>query len=75
MYREEKVNLPSPSFSSAIDTRSLSGVVDIKKDKGYYLGIEEDFDDQTKPKDDGLGDIWKEMTMALECSKVSSFHE
>ncbi|GKV21104.1 hypothetical protein SLEP1_g31119 [Rubroshorea leprosula] len=72
MYREEKVNLPSASFSSAFDARSLSSAVDIKKDKGDYLGVEEDFDDQTRPKDDGLGDIWKEMTMALECSKEVS---
>lgn len=46
---------------------------DIKKDMGVYVGVEddeEDEDDESETKDDGLGDIWQEMSMALECSKV-----
>ncbi|XWS67861.1 hypothetical protein CRYUN_Cryun04dG0041300 [Craigia yunnanensis] len=55
IYREEKV--------------SLTSGIDIKKDKGVYVGVEEDVDTQTETEDDGLGDIWKEMSMALEFSK------
>lgn len=47
-----------------------SGEPEIKKEKGIYVGIEEEDDHRTDTEDDGLGDIWKEMTMALECSKV-----
>ncbi|XP_011037161.1 PREDICTED: SNF2 domain-containing protein CLASSY 3-like [Populus euphratica] len=47
---------------------SLTGEPDSKKDKGVYVGVEEDEVD-TEIKDDGLGDIWKEMSFALECSK------
>ncbi|XP_030525344.1 protein CHROMATIN REMODELING 35-like [Rhodamnia argentea] len=39
-----------------------------KKDKGVYVGVDNEDDHLTKV-DDGLGDIWSEMTMALECSK------
>ncbi|XVE93689.1 hypothetical protein REPUB_Repub01dG0215800 [Reevesia pubescens] len=55
IYREEKVTLTSE--------------IDLKKDKGVYVGVEEDVDTQTEIEDDGLGDIWKEMSMALEFSK------
>lgn len=48
---------------------SLTGEPDSKKDKGVYVGVEDDEVD-TEIKDDGLGDIWKEMSFALECSKV-----
>ncbi|KAJ6927260.1 hypothetical protein NC651_011362 [Populus alba x Populus x berolinensis] len=47
---------------------SLTGEPDSKKDKGVYVGVEDDEVD-TEIKDDGLGDIWKEMSFALECSK------
>ena len=56
IYREEKV--------------SLTSEIDSKKDKGVYVGVEEDVDTQTENEDDGLGDIWQEMSMALEFSKV-----
>ncbi|KAJ0010292.1 hypothetical protein Pint_34760 [Pistacia integerrima] len=48
---------------------SLVGEIAINKDPGVYVGVEEDDDDKTKAEDDGLGDIWQEMSMALECSK------
>ncbi|KDP41751.1 hypothetical protein JCGZ_26769 [Jatropha curcas] len=43
----------------------------IQRDKGVYVGAEEYDDDQYEPapEDDGLGDIWNEMSVALECSK------
>uniref|UniRef100_A0A9I9DSW6 Protein CHROMATIN REMODELING 35-like n=2 Tax=Cucumis melo TaxID=3656 RepID=A0A9I9DSW6_CUCME len=44
----------------------------INKDKGVYVGVEEDEDgvsEQANSEDDGLGDIWNDMQMALECSK------
>lgn len=49
---------------------SLVGEIAIEKDQGVYVGVEEDYDDRKKTEDDGLGDIWQEMSMALECSKV-----
>ncbi|EOX97926.1 PREDICTED: protein CHROMATIN REMODELING 35 isoform X2 [Theobroma cacao] len=55
IYKEEKV--------------SLTCEIGIKKDKGVYVGVEEDVDTQTEAADDGLGDIWQEMSMALEFSK------
>ncbi|XP_038694237.1 protein CHROMATIN REMODELING 35-like isoform X2 [Tripterygium wilfordii] len=64
------------SFTKNLLIRDSSGsmsltVTDIKKDKGVYVGVEEDGEDQTEIEDDGLGDIWNEMTMALEVSKVA----
>ncbi|GAB4853863.1 hypothetical protein Ancab_018072 [Ancistrocladus abbreviatus] len=42
-------------------------------DKGVYLGVDDelvdDGDHGTNIEDDSLADIWKEMTVALECSK------
>lgn len=49
---------------------STAGEIEVEKDKGIYVGVEEDGDDQTKTEDDGLGNIWQEMSMALEISKV-----
>lgn len=39
-------------------------------DKGVYVGGG-DIDDESDIENDGLDDIWKEMAMAIECSKVS----
>lgn len=44
------------------------GELEIKKEKGEYVGIEDE-DNHPDAEDDGLEDIWKEMSMALECSK------
>lgn len=47
-----------------------------EKDKGVYIGVDDDdmVVDDLNPKSDvnfdGLADIWQEMTVALECSKV-----
>lgn len=71
--REEKVTLSSKadikSRSNSVATKPIADAVDVQKDKGVYVGVEEDFDDENASKDDGLGDIWKEMNMALEYSK------
>lgn len=53
---------------------SRAGQIDIKKDKGVYVGVEED-NAQAEAEDDGLGDIWKEMSFALESSKVFIFEK
>ncbi|KAK9287411.1 hypothetical protein L1049_015831 [Liquidambar formosana] len=52
----------------------LAGEIEIRKNKGEYVGVEDDManekdNHQIDTEDDGLGDIWKEMTIALECSK------
>lgn len=53
----------------------LAGETELVKDKGVYVGTEDDMevdeeDEQPDNNYDGLDDIWKEMTVALECSKV-----
>jgi DNA repair and recombination RAD54-like protein len=45
-----------------------------EKDKGVYVGIEDEMESeegnhQTDSEFDGLADIWKEMNVAMECSK------
>ncbi|KAF5203991.1 Chromatin remodeling [Thalictrum thalictroides] len=44
-----------------------------EKDKGVYVGVQDDLSINKKGRqrdsDDGLGDIWWEMSLALECSK------
>ncbi|TKY68245.1 SNF2 domain-containing protein CLASSY 1 [Spatholobus suberectus] len=39
-----------------------------RSDKGVYIGVQEE-EDQVDTEDDGLEDIWKEMSMEIECSK------
>ncbi|CAI9286716.1 unnamed protein product [Lactuca saligna] len=49
-----------------------------KHDKGKYVGVEDDDSDEQPEADfDGLGDIWKEMTIGLETSKdrIPASHE
>ena len=45
--------------------------VEIKTDRGVYLGVEDEGDHENSTEDDGLENIWNEMSMALEVSKVS----
>lgn len=40
-----------------------------RKDKGVYLGVQEEEDNVVDAEDDGLEDIWREMSMAIETSK------
>ncbi|XP_057966165.1 protein CHROMATIN REMODELING 35-like isoform X2 [Malania oleifera] len=55
------------------EEENLDADIDIKKDKGVYVGVDDDMEEEYYPRtnaeDDGLGDIWKEMSFALECSK------
>ena len=48
----------------------MEGEDERTKDKGVYVGVEDDMETQEGNDYDGLDDIWKEMTVALECSKV-----
>ncbi|XP_028186576.1 protein CHROMATIN REMODELING 35-like [Glycine soja] len=49
---------------------SISGKDNTRGDKGVYIGVQEVEDHQgDTADDDGLEDIWKEMSMAIECSK------
>lgn len=55
------------------DDRSLSGEFGLKNDKGVYVGVQDDLaieeGSHQIDAEDGLADIWNEMTVALECSK------
>ncbi|KAL8156369.1 hypothetical protein AgCh_001460 [Apium graveolens] len=48
----------------------------IKKDKGTYIGVEDNLTDEEDQQiyynDDDLGDIWQEMTFAMESCKDTS---
>ncbi|KAJ7950471.1 Protein CHROMATIN REMODELING 35-like [Quillaja saponaria] len=48
---------------------SLAGKDEKNKDRGVYVGVKEEDNQHIDNEDDGLQDIWKEMKMALECSK------
>lgn len=41
-----------------------------RSNKGVYVGVQGEEEDKADTEDDGLQDIWKEMSMAIECSKV-----
>jgi len=41
---------------------------------GVYVGVQEEEEDEVDTEDDSLDAIWKEMSMAMECSKVSYFN-
>ncbi|KAK6159502.1 hypothetical protein DH2020_006816 [Rehmannia glutinosa] len=50
----------------------VASETEFPKDKGVYVGTDEDMLEDNQLSDtnsDGLGDIWNEMTVALECSK------
>lgn len=49
---------------------SLSPEDNTKKDKGVYVGVSEEEDNKVDTEDDGLEDVWREMAMAMETSKV-----
>ncbi|OWM84761.1 hypothetical protein CDL15_Pgr027548 [Punica granatum] len=75
-YPFEEILLPKPiglvltGENRGKDRRRLpreEGESERKKDTGEYVGVEDDGDELLE--DDGFGDIWKEMNMALEISK------
>ncbi|OIT07111.1 PREDICTED: protein CHROMATIN REMODELING 35-like [Nicotiana attenuata] len=61
----------SAEKQTLIEAVSLGGEAEIKKDKGVYVGVQDDdeIDDGAEQPDEGLNDIWNEMSFALECSK------
>ncbi|XP_060667483.1 protein CHROMATIN REMODELING 35 isoform X2 [Ziziphus jujuba] len=58
-----------PDSRAWTEHKRLSAETELKKDKGVYLGVEDLSDQQTDDEDDGLEDVWKEMSMVLETSK------
>ncbi|KAI3978848.1 hypothetical protein MKX01_016023 [Papaver californicum] len=57
--------------------RGICGETPIEKPKGVYVGVQDDLMSNSQrgghsDEDDGLGEIWKEMSLAAECSKDSS---
>ena len=67
---------PIPNHGKSKDLKmetSMAGTITIREDNGAYIGVkeeeEEDHQVHTADKED-LEDMWKEMSMALECSKV-----
>ncbi|KAK8656226.1 hypothetical protein V6N13_098182 [Hibiscus sabdariffa] len=67
--KQKTVGESRSNRSNSKENVSLTSETDLKKDEGVYLGVEEDADTQSANGDDGLGDIWQEMSMALEISK------
>ncbi|CAI9101976.1 OLC1v1000156C1 [Oldenlandia corymbosa var. corymbosa] len=64
-YPYAKIELPK---KREMDLTSTS---EATESNGAYVGVEDDEDDDEHPTatDDGLGDIWKEMSFAMEASK------
>ncbi|CDO97016.1 unnamed protein product [Coffea canephora] len=83
-YPYQEIVLPDPGRNLLLkdfeNQRSRAGVVssisqmEDKNDKGVYVGLEDDMDDNehSSANDDGLDDIWKEMTFAMESSKETA---
>jgi len=65
---------PIPNHGKSKDLKietSMAGKIIAREDNGVYIGVKEEEDHQVDTADnEGLEDIWKEMSMALECSKV-----
>ncbi|KAF9587079.1 hypothetical protein IFM89_039765 [Coptis chinensis] len=55
------------------EQKTLNDEAEPEKDKGLYVGVQGNkLSHERSPQrdpDDGLGDIWREMSLALECSK------
>ncbi|ONH91042.1 hypothetical protein PRUPE_8G090000 [Prunus persica] len=72
-YSFQEVFLGQPSEQLVVRDfveNKVPGETKIKNDPGVYVGVEDDDNHQTDTEeDDGLGDIWNEMSMALESNK------
>ncbi|KAJ7967276.1 protein CHROMATIN REMODELING 35-like [Quillaja saponaria] len=81
-FQEVVLSKPSGIMKDIIDYHSLMGHYaesgapaslackdERNRDRGVYVGVKEEDYHQIDNEDDGLQDIWKEMTMSLECSK------
>ncbi|PON77400.1 Helicase ARIP [Trema orientale] len=42
---------------------------EVKKDKGIYLGVDDEESHESSTEEDGLEDVWNEFSMALELTK------
>ncbi|XP_027354987.1 protein CHROMATIN REMODELING 35 [Abrus precatorius] len=60
---------PIPYRGESEDLKIQTSTDEKNKGKGVYIGVQEGEDHQVNAEDDGLDDIWKEMSMAIECSK------
>ncbi|KAK6946526.1 SNF2, N-terminal, partial [Dillenia turbinata] len=49
----------------------MDNEIETTRNKGEYVGVEDEDMDESKhpPEDDGVEDLWKEMSFGLECSK------
>ncbi|KAL6218503.1 hypothetical protein ACLB2K_011713 [Fragaria x ananassa] len=68
-YSFKDIILPQPSeqvFRKDPGVRDQVEETDTNKDPGVYVGVE---DEESTEDDDGLGDAWMEMSMAIESSK------
>jgi len=65
---------PIPNHDKSKDLKietSMAGTITAREDNGVYIGVKEEEDHQVDIADnEDVEDIWKEMSMALECSKV-----
>ncbi|MCL7051351.1 hypothetical protein MKW94_019795 [Papaver nudicaule] len=53
--------------------RGICGETPIERSKGVYVGVQDVLmSNSQRGEDDGLGDIWMEMSLAIECSKDAS---
>lgn len=76
----EPLKVEYPHSQTWVDDEILANETEVRKDKGQYVGVEDDMleDEEFGDNCDGLADIWTEMTFALECSKeapVPSFDD
>ncbi|KAE8725616.1 Detected protein of confused Function [Hibiscus syriacus] len=67
--KEKSVGESKSNRRNLKENVSLTSEIGLNKDKGVCVGVEEDVNPQNEKGDDGLGDIWQEMSMALEISK------
>ncbi|KAI9123842.1 hypothetical protein K1719_005142 [Acacia pycnantha] len=65
-------NRPTVRHAGSLHVKSepfLDGKDNIIEDKGAFIGVQEEDNPEADSKDDGLDDIWREMSMAIEFSK------
>ncbi|CAH9136478.1 unnamed protein product [Cuscuta epithymum] len=70
-FNYAKHGLDSPGTKMLIESENPALQTEKSKDKGSYVGVEDDSETEDGDGDncDGLDDIWNEMSFAIECSK------
>ncbi|KAJ0600627.1 putative DNA helicase chromatin remodeling SNF2 family [Helianthus annuus] len=73
-FRRTQTNTPVDSTDKEDKNVDSDADVEIRRDKGEYVGVQSDSDieeddSQDEANVDGLADIWNEMTVGLESSK------